>query len=97
MAEQPPKKPVRRTSKSPDPVKNGSTEPTNGERLSANAVRFAGLITSLIKLGGLAIAGNEALFQDPPRDPIVFAVAAFMMAGAQGLDSLINSFLGPKK
>jgi len=96
MAETPPKKPVRRTSRTPKPA-NGSGNGTNGERVSLAAIKVAGLVTSLIKLGGLAIAGNEALFQDPPRDPIVFAVAAFMMAGAQGLESLIQSFIGGKK
>jgi hypothetical protein len=61
------------------------------------ATWVAGLITSLIKIGGLVIAGNEALLSPSPHDPVVFAVAAFMMAGAQGLDSLLNSALGNRK
>jgi hypothetical protein len=61
------------------------------------ATWIAGLITAIIKLGGLVIAGNEALLNPTPHDPVVFAVAAFMMAGAQGLDSLLNSALGNRK
>lgn len=61
------------------------------------ATWIAGLITALIKIGGLVIAGNEALLNQSPHDPVVFAVAAFMMAGAQGLDSLLNSALGNRK
>ena len=61
------------------------------------AVKAASAVTNLIKLGGLAIAGNEALMQDSPHDPVVFAVAAFMMAGAQGLDSFLTNFFGDKK
>jgi len=62
-----------------------------------SAVRAATVVTNLIKLGGLAIAGNEALLQGSPHDPVVFAVAAFMMAGAQGIDSFVGSFFGDKK
>jgi hypothetical protein len=58
--------------------------------------KTASLVTLLIKLGGLALAANEALFTTPPRDSVVFAVAAFMMAGATGLDNIIDNFLGKK-
>lgn len=60
------------------------------------AAKWAGFVTTCIKLGGLAIAGHEALFTNPPRDPVVFAVAAFMMAGAQGIDSFLTNLLGKK-
>jgi hypothetical protein len=56
-------------------------------------LRAASLITTLIKLGGLAIAANEALLVKPPRDAIVFAVAAFMMAGAQGLENFLGNVM----
>jgi hypothetical protein len=67
----------------------------NGNGTPAIA-RAASLVTLLIKLGGLALAGNEALFVQPPRDSVVFGVAAFMMAGATGLDNIIDNFLGRK-
>jgi hypothetical protein len=47
------------------------------------------LLTLAIKVAGLLIALNEALFE-PVRDPTVFATAAFMMAGAQGADAAID-------
>jgi hypothetical protein len=55
------------------------------------AAQWGGVVTSLIKLGGLILAGNEALFQPAPHDAVVFGLAAFMMAGAQGIDSLLAS------
>jgi hypothetical protein len=55
------------------------------------AAQWGGVVTSLIKLGGLILAGNEALFQSAPHDAVVFGLAAFMMAGAQGIDSLLSS------
>ena len=58
-------------------------------------VRAASGVTLLIKLGGLVFAGNEVLFVGPPYDPVVFGLAAFMMAGAVGIDTFINSFLKP--
>lgn len=60
-------------------------------------IKTSSAITLCIKLGGLAIAANEALFTTPPRDGLVFAVAAFMMAGAAGFDSLIDKILGTGK
>ena len=70
--------------------------PLRRPREGETAVRAASAVTNLIKLGGLAIAGNEALLQGSPHDPVVFAVAAFMMAGAQGIDSFLSNFLGNK-
>lgn len=60
-------------------------------------LRVSSAVTLLIKMGGFVIGGHEALFVNPPRDPVVFAVAAFMMAGATGLDSLLDKFIGADK
>lgn len=69
----------------------------SGERYELTGIaKLGGLVTFVIKIGGLTIAANEALFTRPPRDAVVFALAAFMMAGATGLDSLLESFLGKK-
>lgn len=58
--------------------------------------RVSGLVvTNLTKLGGLAIAINEALIRTDPR-PVALAVAAFMMAGAQGAETFLEKFLGTK-
>lgn len=67
-----------------------------GESHTSSAARFAGFVTAMIKVVGLAIAANEALFTKPPRDAVVFGVAAFMMAGAQGIDSLLEALVGRK-
>lgn len=53
------------------------------------------LLTFCIKVAGLLIALNEAFLQDP-RDPTVFATAAFMMAGAQGADAAVDYFRGKR-
>lgn len=52
------------------------------------------LVTNLIKLGGLAIAINEVLLRSELR-PVALGVAAFMMAGAQGIETLFDRLLGP--
>lgn len=63
------------------------TEPTAGERAGF-------VITNLIKLGGLVLVMHDA-FTDPSGvDPGTLAIAAFMMAGAQGLDSFFQAFFG---
>lgn len=54
-------------------------------------------ITNLIRVGGLLIALNEAFFGTSPHDPLPFGIAAFMMAGAQALDSLFPAVFGGKK
>lgn len=58
---------------------------------------FAFLVTTLTKLGGLAIAFNEALLRSELR-PTALALAAFMMAGAQVsepvLIAMIDRLLG---
>lgn len=58
--------------------------------------QWGGIVTSLIKLGGLTIASNEALLNSAPHDAVVFGVAAFMMAGAQGIDSLLGSIFSSR-
>jgi len=62
-----------------------------------NFLQAASLLTLFIKMGGVVLAIHEAIFVDPPRDGIVFAIAAFMMAGATGLDNLIDRFFGGGK
>jgi hypothetical protein len=75
--------------------KPATTKKRPAQRSKASrAVHWGGVVTSFIKLGGLAIAANEALFQPPPHDALVFGVAAFMMAGAQGIDTVLSVFLG---
>lgn len=53
------------------------------------SARAAYAITNLIKLAGIAIALNEALVRSEGR-AVAFAIAAFMLAGAQNLDTLID-------
>jgi hypothetical protein len=80
-----------------DPDRKSARKAAPPERTEVPAVRVASQVTNAIKLGGLLIAGNEAILQDSPHDAVVFAVAAFMMAGAQGLDSFLTAFFGDKK
>lgn len=42
-------------------------------------------LTDLIKLAGVIIALHEAF---TARDPVVFGVASFMLAGAQGVENV---------
>ena len=58
---------------------------------SSSSARTASLVTGVVKLAGLVLAINEALIEEV-RDPYVLAVAAFMMAGAQGIDELIKAW-----
>lgn len=57
------------------------------------AQAFGILITNLIKAGGLAVAVNESLLRTELR-PSVLAIAAFMMAGATGAETLIDKLFG---
>lgn len=76
------------TETSPEPKGNGKT---------ANIVATGtSLFTLSVKIIGLGMAAREAFFVDPPRDAVVLALAAFMMAGAQGIDSFIGNILGKK-
>jgi hypothetical protein len=45
-------------------------------------------ITNLTKLSGAAVALNEALIRADLR-PLALAVAALMIAGAQGIESIL--------
>lgn len=69
----------------------GAPEELSSTRVAA--VRFVEVISNLTKLGGLTIALNEALIRGDLR-PQAIALAAFMMAGAQGLESLVNAVIG---
>lgn len=78
-------------------TENEASPPAERERLPSRrplAERYAQFFTAAVKVAGLVIAIKEALIVDPPRDPVVFAIAAFMMAGAQGLDQFLSSFFG---
>lgn len=66
----------------------------DGKRDSNGAVRAAGVVTNLIKLGGLVLAMKEGL-SEPELRPIVIGLAGFMMAGAQAVDSLLTSIFNP--
>lgn len=52
------------------------------------------IITNVIRIAGITLAVHEGLFVEPPRDAFVFAVAAFMMAGATGFENFIDRFVG---
>ena len=54
------------------------------------------LVTNLVKLAGLVIALNEMIVREELRASAV-AVAAFMMAGATGLDNIVGNLLGGGK
>jgi len=89
---------INMTSEITKPPEDNSSERNgnngrNGRNDTTHFVRAASAVTLLIKLGGLVFAGNEVLFVGPPYDALVFGLAAFMMAGAVGIDTFINSFL----
>lgn len=65
------------------------------ERNGVPAGRTIEVVTNAIKLGGLVIAINEALIRTELR-PAGLAVAGFMMAGAQGIESFLNAFFARK-
>lgn len=66
------------------------------EKNGVPGARSVSAVTNLIKLGGLIVALNEALLQEPP-DARILGVAAFMMAGAQGIESLLSYVFGTRK
>jgi hypothetical protein len=55
--------------------------------------RIGLVITNTTKLAGIVVAVHEALLVQQVR-PIVLAVAALMMAGAQSLESALTAFFG---
>lgn len=75
---------------------DGEVEPSKSQTPDSWQVwtlRGTSVITLLIKLAGIILAINEAFFTKPPHDAVIFAIAAFMMAGATGIDSLVGSIL----
>lgn len=58
------------------------------------ADRIGRAITQLIRLGGLVLVFVDAFTGPPGIDPSTWAGAAFMMAGAQGLDAARDAFGG---
>jgi hypothetical protein len=55
-------------------------------------------LTTLTKLCGLVLAMNSGLFHtQDPNFAVQIAFEGFMMAGAQGAESLIDRFLGGGK
>jgi len=65
-----------------------SSSPGNG---APRGIALA--LTNLTKLAGLVVVLNEALLRTEMR-PLVLAVSAFMMAGAQGVETLVDRLLG---
>lgn len=58
------------------------------------AVRAGPLfVTNVIKLTGVVIAVKEVFFPLGDRDPVVLALAGFMLAGAQGAEEILMAFL----
>lgn len=57
---------------------------------------FSVLVTNLIKLGGLGMAINEGLLRAELR-PLALAVYAFMMAGAQGVETFLDRLMSDGK
>lgn len=70
------------------PPRGKPQPPSNGERAGY-------VVTNVIKLTGVAIVVGEILVRSDVR-PSVLALAAFMMAGAQGIESFARSFFGTK-
>jgi hypothetical protein len=55
----------------------------------------AGLVPTIIRLSGVAVVMNEVFVEPVIRNGAV-AVAAFMLAGAQGFDTLLDRLLGSR-
>jgi hypothetical protein len=62
-------------------------------RQQRSARGFGLLVTNIAKLAGVVVTLNETLIRHELR-PIALAVAALMIAGAQGLESVIERLLG---
>jgi hypothetical protein len=73
-----------------------TVETPNRDRLARAVTNGTSLFTLAVKVLGLGIAAREAFFVPPPRDAVVLALAAFMMAGAQGLEHFVGNILGKK-
>lgn len=72
-------------------------EAQGSERPVPPTERVGGHVTQLIRLGGLVVALNEVLLQKDGGSTHGLLLGAFMMAGAQGLDSFLTAFFGGKK
>jgi hypothetical protein len=60
--------------------------------MNSSSGRASLVVTNLIKLGGLALVFHDALTKPPGVDFGVIGLAAFMMAGATGLETFIQGF-----
>lgn len=65
-----------------------STRPQSSQK----ARGFGLLVTNVTKLAGVVIALDETLIRTEPRS-VALAVAALMIAGAQGLESIVERML----
>lgn len=54
---------------------------------------FTLLVSNVARLAGVVVTINETLLR-PDLRPIALAVAALMIAGAQGLESFVEKLLG---
>jgi hypothetical protein len=57
--------------------------------------RLGNFVSQAVRLGGLVVVLNEIFTQDTLR-PAALAIAALMIAGAQGLEQFLRSFFGDK-
>jgi hypothetical protein len=60
---------------------------------SPKARGFGLLVTNLAKLAGVIVTLNETLLRSQLR-PIALAVSALMIAGAQGVETVLDRLLG---
>lgn len=80
---------------SQDPQKQPPTPPEPPASASpGTATTVTLIITNATKLVGLVIAINEGLIRAGDVRPIKIALAAFMLAGAQGAEQFFKSFFG---
>lgn len=69
----------------------------NQDGFAVRIATWTAILTLAIKAIGVGMATNEAFLVKPPRDSVIFALAAFMMAGATGLDHLVGAIFGQGK
>jgi hypothetical protein len=67
--------------------------PSQSETDRATVRGFGLAITNLTKIAGVVVTVNETLIRTELR-PIALAVAALMIAGAQGLETVLDKLLG---
>lgn len=78
-------------------TKTSEEEPARLDGWQTFILRATTIITLLIKIFGIGIAAHEAFLTKGPHDPVAFGLAAFMMAGATGLDNVVGNLLGGGK